>query len=68
MPTINFEPKTRAWIQLIAEILGTFAAVAGTAIAGGCKPWVAGLTGLGAAGMAVRQALADSPNDAQPKS
>ena len=63
MPTINFDPKTRAWIQLIALAVGTGLTFTGTSIAGGCNKWVAIALGVGAAGSAVGHALADSPND-----
>jgi hypothetical protein len=66
MPQINFDPKTRAWIQLISLALGTGAAITGTTIAGGCNLWIAILAGVGAAGSAGGHALTESPNDKTP--
>lgn len=66
MPQIDLSPSTKAWIQLIALTVGEAAAVTGTAYAGGCKFWVAILTGLGSAGLSVYHAVSDAPADKQP--
>ena len=63
MPSINVDPKTKAWIQLISLAVGTGSAITGTTYAGGCKLWVAILAGIGSAGSAVFHAVSDSPND-----
>lgn len=63
MPSINVDPKTKAWIQLISLAVGGGSAITGTTYAGGCKLWVAVFAGLGAAGSAVYHAVSDSPND-----
>jgi len=66
MPSINFDPKTKAWVQLIALVIGECAGVAGASIAGGCKVWVALLIGLGTAGMSIYHRVTESPDDAEP--
>ena len=63
MPNIQLDPKTKAWIQLLALAIGTGCAIGGASYAGGCKPWVAVVAGLGAAGSAIFHAVSDSPND-----
>lgn len=67
MPAIELQPQTKAWIQLIALAIGTGCAIGGTSYAGGCKPWVAAITGFGAAGSAIYHAVSDSPNKPEAK-
>ena len=63
MPNIQLDPKTKAWVMLFTLAIGTGCAIGVTSYAGGCKPWIAALTGIGAAGSAVYHALNDSPKD-----
>jgi len=63
MPNIQLDPKTKAWVMLVAIAIGTGCTITGTTYAGGCKLWVAILAGVGAAGSAIVHSLTDSPND-----
>lgn len=60
---MNFPPIVKAWIQLIALALSAGTGVGVTAFLGGCNPWVAAISGLGAAGTNVYHALAASPRE-----
>ena len=61
--SMEFDPKTKAWIQLIALVLGTGAAVTITTFLGGAKLWVAILAGLGTGASNVYHALNESPKE-----
>lgn len=54
--------KATAWLMVVCTALGTGCAVTGSAVAGGCKPWVAALTGVGAGASAVLHTLMQNPN------
>lgn len=58
-------PKTKAWVIVICTALATGCAVTGGAMAGGCKPVIAILTGVGAGASAVCHSLLQSPNNNQ---
>ena len=60
---MNFPPKVKAWIQLIAIVLGTGIGVGTTAFLGGSNWIVAFLCGLGTGATNVYHALSDSPQD-----
>ena len=60
---MNFSPEIKAWLQLIALVLGTGIGVGVTAFLGGSSPVVAFLCGLGTGATNVYHALSDSPKD-----
>lgn len=60
---MNFSPQVKAWIQLIALVLGTGIGVGMTAFLGGSSPLVAFLCGLGTGATNVYHALSESPKD-----
>lgn len=53
--------KARAWLTVLSIVFGTGCGVTVTTIAGGCKVWVAIVSGLGAGLGALTVALRDSP-------
>lgn len=61
---MEFTPQVKSWIILICIVLGTGSSVTIVAATGGCKLWVAILTGLGAGATNVWTNLRASPNDA----
>lgn len=60
---MNFDPATKAWLQLITLVLGTGIACGVTAYLGGSSKGVAFLCGLGTAATNVYHALSESPKD-----
>lgn len=56
-------PSQKAWLKLLMLALGSGIAVGITSYAGGCKPIIATLTGIGTAATNVYHALSDSPKD-----
>jgi pantothenate kinase type III len=56
-----------AWLKLLTLVIGSGSAVTVTSFLGGAKLWIAILCGLGTGMTNVYHALADSPQDAQPK-
>jgi hypothetical protein len=60
---MNFTPQQRAWILLLALVVGTGSTVVVTSYLGGAKLWVAILVGLGTAGTNVYHALTEKPQN-----
>lgn len=60
---MNFDPKTKAWIQLVCLVLGTAAGVGYTAFLSGASVVGACVCGFGSAFMQVYHAISDSPKD-----
>lgn len=58
---MNFTESQKAWIKLVCLVFGSSASVIVASYAGGAKPWVAVLLGLGTAGTNVYHALSDKP-------
>ncbi len=61
--SMNFDDKTKAWILLIALVIGTGGTVTITTYLGGATLWVAILAGIGTGASNVYHALNDSPSD-----
>lgn len=62
---MNFTPKQKAWISLIALVFSAGATIGVGAWQSGSHPVAAVVLGLGAAGTAVFTALKPSPHDAK---
>jgi hypothetical protein len=60
---MNFSKQTTSWIILLLMVLSFGGGVTITTYAGGCKLWVAILTGLSVAATNILHALKSSPND-----
>lgn len=65
---MNFDPKTKAWLQLVCLVLGTAAGVGYTAFLSGASPIGACICGFGSAFMQVYHAISDSPQARADKS
>ena len=61
---MKFSPQVRAWILLIALVVGTGASVTVTSYLGGAKLWVAILCGIATGATNVYHAVNSSPNEA----
>lgn len=62
---MNFTPKQKAWISLIALVFSAGGAIGVGAWQSGSHPVAAAILGFGAAGTAVWTALKPSPHDAE---
>lgn len=60
---MNFSPSVKAWIQLIALVLGTGIGVGMTAFLGGSHWGVAVICGIGTGATNVYHALTESPKE-----
>jgi hypothetical protein len=58
-------PTQKAWIKLIALVIGTGTASMALAYNGGCVLWLSIVIGIGTGASNVYTALKDSPNDAK---
>ena len=60
---MNFSPQVKAWILLVALVLGEGLTVGYGAYLSGSNPWAAAILGLGTAASSVYHRLSESPQD-----